>query len=304
MRFVGLMAISIILLTASAEAQDPIKVVTTTTVLRSLAEAVGGSRVEVTSVVRGEMDAEEYQPKPQDVLRLKHARLLVRVGLDFDLWVDRLLAQAANGKISRGAEGYVDASYGIAVLELRGMSVGPTDGHAHGSGNPHYWLDPRNAEIITANILEGLSRIDPEHAPEYEANRSEFVRRLSQKISDWQLKLQPLKGIPVVAYHNSWPYFARRFGIDFMDFVESKPGVPPAASHLAALIRTMRSRSARLLVREPQEPERDVSFLAERVGGSVVTLSTSVGGLQGTIDYFSMFDVDVAALLAAAKQND
>ncbi len=302
MRFLYL-AISIILLTGPASAQSRIEVVTTTTVLRTLTEAVGGSRVEVVSLVPGEMDAEEYEPKPQDVLRLKHARLLVRVGLDFDLWADRLLASAGNLEISRGAAGYVDASYGVAVLELRGMSVGPTDGHAHGSGNPHYWLDPRNAEIVTANILEGLSRIDPAHAAEYEVNRSEFVRKLSQKITEWQAKLQPLRGIPVIAYHNSWPYFARRFGIDFIDFIEMKPGVPPTASHLAALIRTMRSRAVRLVVREPQEPERDVSFLANSVAGSVVTMATSVGGLPAADDYFSMFDVDIATLITAAKQK-
>jgi ABC-type Zn uptake system ZnuABC Zn-binding protein ZnuA len=301
MRFVYL-ALSLFLLTGPASAQSRIQVVSTTTVLRALTQAVGGSRVEVVSLVPGELDAEEYQPKPKDVLHLKHARLFVRVGLDFDLWADRLLIHA-DGDITRGAAGYVDASYGVAVLELRGMSIGPTDGHAHGSGNPHYWLDPKNAEIITANILEGLSRIDPAHAAEYEANRSTFVGRLSQKITEWQAQLKPFKGIPVVAYHNSWPYFARRFGIDFIDFIETKPGVPPTASHLAALIGTMRSRSARLVVREPQEPERDVNFLAARVGGSVVTMTTSVRGLPGTDDYLSMFDTDIAALVMAAKQK-
>ena len=74
-------------------------------------------------------------------------------------------------EIGRGGPGYVDASFAITVLELRGMSVGPGDGHAHGSGNPHYWLDPKNAEIITATILEGLARIDPANTAVYEANR-------------------------------------------------------------------------------------------------------------------------------------
>ena len=71
-------------------------IVTTTTDLRSLAEAVGGDRVGVTSLVPPNLDPEEYQPKPQDVARLKDARLVVRVGLDFDLWFDRLLAQAGD----------------------------------------------------------------------------------------------------------------------------------------------------------------------------------------------------------------
>src|SRR5450631_4359974 len=80
-------------------AQDRIQVVTTTTDLQSLTEAVGGEQVVAVSLVPPNMDAEEYQPKPQDVLRLKHARLLVRVGLDYDLWLDRLLAQAGRAEI-------------------------------------------------------------------------------------------------------------------------------------------------------------------------------------------------------------
>src|SRR5262245_63750327 len=156
--------VALFALAAPGFAQEQIQVVTTTTDRRSLAEAVGGDRILAVSLVPPNLDAEEYQPKPQDVLRLKNARLLVRVGLDYDLWLDRLLAQAGRPEISRGGPSYVDASFAIAVLELRGMSVGPGDGHAHGSGNPHYWLDPKNAETITANILEALARIDPANA--------------------------------------------------------------------------------------------------------------------------------------------
>src|ERR1700716_4262704 len=189
-------------------AQDRIQVVTTTTDLRSLTEAVGGDRVVAVSLVPANMDAEDYQPKPQDMLRLKKARMLVRVGLDYDLWIERLLAQAGKPEINRGGLGYVDASFAIAVLELRGMSVGSSDGHAHGSGNPHYWLDPKNAEVITGTILDVLARVDPANAASYQANRLTFLARLQTKLVEWEAKLAPLKGTPIVAYHNSWPYFA------------------------------------------------------------------------------------------------
>src|SRR3989440_5901074 len=169
-------------LVAPGSAQERIAVVTTTTDLRSLTEAVGGEHVAVVSLVPPNMDAEEYQAKPQDVLRLRTARMIVRVGLDYDLWAERLLLQAGNSAIRRGGPGYVDASFGVTVLELRGMSVGPGDGHAHGSGNPHYWLDPKNAEIITGTILEALARIDAAHAPSYEANRLAFLARLQAKL--------------------------------------------------------------------------------------------------------------------------
>jgi ABC-type Zn uptake system ZnuABC Zn-binding protein ZnuA len=283
-------------------AQQRIQVVTTTTDLRSLAEAVGGEHVEAVNLVPAGMDAEDYQPKPQDVLRLKNARMLVRVGLDYDLWLDRLLAQPGRREIGRGGPGYVDASFAIAVLELRGMSVGPGDGHAHGSGNPHYWLDPRNAETVTGTILEALARIDPANAAHYEANRLSFLSRLQTKLAEWQEKLAPLKAMPIVAYHNSWPYFARRFHLDFVGFIETKPGVPPSPAHLAGIVKTMRERGVRIVVREPHEPERDVAFVASKAGASVVKLAASVGALPEAGDYISLFDVNVAALKSAAAR--
>jgi ABC-type Zn uptake system ZnuABC Zn-binding protein ZnuA len=286
--------------TAPARAQERIRVVTTTTDLRSLTEAVGGDLVDAVSLVPANFDAEEYQPKPQDVLRLKDARLVVRVGLDYDLWFDRLLEATAARELRRGGPGYVDASWGIAPLEVRGVTVGPGDGHAHGSGNPHYWLDPKNADFITANILEGLARIDPANAKTYEANRQAFLARLSAKLTEWETRLAPLRSKPLIAYHNSWPYFARRFRLDFVDFLEAKPGVPPTPSHLAGIIEAMRTQGARMVVREPYEPERDVAFVAAKADASVVVLAASVGALPGTGDYLSLFDTDVAALVDAA----
>jgi ABC-type Zn uptake system ZnuABC Zn-binding protein ZnuA len=295
--------IALLAVTSAAFAQDRVQVVTTTTDLRSLTQAVGGDRVAAVSLVPPNLDAEEYQPKPQDVLRLKQARLLVRVGLDYDLWLDRLLAQVGRSEISRGGPAYVDASFAIAVLELRGMSVGPGDGHAHGSGNPHYWLDPKNAETITANIVEALARIDPANAKTYEVNRQAFLTRLNAKLTEWESKLGALKAMPIVAYHNSWPYFARRFRLDVIGFIETKPGVPPSPSHLAAIVRDMRARGARIVLREPHEPERDVAFVASRAGAQVVTLAASVGALPGADDYISLFDVNVAALTKAAARR-
>jgi ABC-type Zn uptake system ZnuABC Zn-binding protein ZnuA len=288
-------------LAAPAFAQERIVVVATTTDLRSLTEAVGGEHVAVVSLVPANMDAEEYQPKPQDVLRLRTARMLVRVGLDYDLWTDRLLLQAGNSAIRRGGPGYVDASFAITVLELRGMSVGPTDGHAHGSGNPHYWLDPKNAEIITGTILETLARIDSANAASYEANRAAFLARLQSKLAEWEAKLAPLKAMPLVAYHNSWPYFARRFRLDLVGFIETKPGVPPSPSHLAGIVRTMQARGVRVVIREPHEPKRDVDFVANKAGAKVVTLAASVGVLPQAGDYIALFDANVAALLAAVE---
>jgi ABC-type Zn uptake system ZnuABC Zn-binding protein ZnuA len=281
-----------------AVAQGRLSVVTTTGDLRSLTEAVGGAGVEVTALVPPGFDPEEYQPRPQDLVRVRKAQALVRVGLDFDLWADRLLAQAS-ASARRGMPGYVDASFGIATLDVRGLSIGG-DGHAHGSGNPHYWLDPRNAEIITGNILAALAQIDPANADAYAANRLAFLARLDVKLKEWDQRLAGLRSTPLVAYHNSWPYFARRFRLEFIGTVEPKPGVPPSPAHLASLIGMMNARGARIIVRQPHEPTKDAAFVAQRTGGLVAVLAASVGALPNADDYVSLFDVNVAALRAAA----
>jgi ABC-type Zn uptake system ZnuABC Zn-binding protein ZnuA len=298
LRALGMFLIASTLIAESpARAQERLSVVTSTNDLRSLAEAVGGERTAVTALVPPGFDPEEYQPRPQDLTRVRRAQAVVRVGLDFDLWLDRLLAQSG-ASVRRGADGYVDASLGIATLDVRGMSIG--DAHGHGSGNPHYWLDPRNAEIITADILAALVGIDPGSSAIYEANRRTFLSRLEPKIKEWEDRLAALRGVPLVAYHNSWPYFARRFRLEFIGTVEPKPGVPPSPAHLASLISTMNARGARIIVRQPHEPEKDVGFVAKRTGSVVAVLASSVGALPGTDDYSSLFDVNVAALRAAA----
>jgi ABC-type Zn uptake system ZnuABC Zn-binding protein ZnuA len=223
---------------------------------------------------------------------------VVRIGLDYDLWLDKLTSKAANPAIVRGGKGLVDASGGITLLEVKTGGFGG-DGHAHGAGNPHYWLDPENAVYITANITGALARVDPAGSKFYEQKRNEFLARLKTMIPVWQSKLAPLNGLPIVMYHNTWPYFGRRFRLNFAASIELKPGVPPSPSALASLLHRIREEHISVIVREPQEPSRDVDFLAEKTGSRVAVMAASIGDTDQARDYFSLFDANVAALVAA-----
>jgi len=278
---------------------QPLTVVTSTTDLKSLVEIVSGDRVAVASLVPAGSNAEEYQPRPGDLGRLKDAQLVVRVGADYDLWLDALLRQAGNPALVRGGPGYVDASFGIALLEVRGAAVGLQAGHAHGSGNPHYWLDPANAEIITGFVLEALARADPASAKYYEARRLAFLERLAAKLPEWAAALAPVQGRPMLAYHNSWAYLARRFRLNVAGTIEPRAGVPPSAAHLAALLRKMRDEKIEVIVRQPFEPEKTPAFLAAKSGARVVVLAASVGVVPQASDYLALFDYDVKQLAAA-----
>lgn len=291
---------AVVTLSASPSAHAAkLAIVATTADLASLAKAVGGAHVDVTALVPPQRDAESYEPRPRDLERLRGARLVVRVGLDYDPWLDRLLRDGANSALRRGGPGYVDASGDIAVLETRAQALTPVPGHAHGAGNPHYWLDPTNAVAITANLLEALARLDPAHARDYEAQRLRFLAALETKTADWRRRLAPFAGRPIIAYHNSWPYFARRFRLNVAMFIEPKPGVPPSPRHLAGLLRAMREQGISVIVKEPFEPAQTPAMLAGRTGARVTTLATSVGSVPGADDYLALLEYNVAALEAA-----
>jgi ABC-type Zn uptake system ZnuABC Zn-binding protein ZnuA len=264
------------------------EVVATTAELHSLALAVGGDAIAASFLIPAGQDAESFQPRPQDLARLRDARVVLRVGLDYDLWLDRALRPLRNAVV-------VDASTDVALLDVRGGGIGPGDGHAHGRGNPHYWLDPANAEMITGTILETFARVDPANAKRYEANRLAFLSRLEALMPEWSRALQSAR--PIIAYHDTWPYLARRFRLRIVGIIETRPGVAPSPAHLAQLSRM----KVAAIVREPHEPRRDADFLAARSGAKVAILASGIGTVPEARDYLSLIDYNVRTLAAALK---
>jgi ABC-type Zn uptake system ZnuABC Zn-binding protein ZnuA len=295
-------SLCLILSGGGAAAAERFRIVATTMDLKSLAEAVGGDLVSATSLVPAGKEPEDYQPKPQDVQRVAGAQLVIRVGLDFDLWFDKLITRSGRSDLRPGQPRHIDGSLSITLLDVHAHGLGSGDGHAHGSGNPHYWLDPKNAEIITGHILERLADLDPANARAYQANRLRFLDRLETRLKLWESGTEPLRGQPIIAYHNTWAYLARRFRLNFVGTIEEKPGVAPSPAHLNKLVQMIRDRSVRILVREPREPERIVEYLAAKSGARIAQLAGSVGAAPGADDYLALFDVNVKALLGALGQ--
>jgi ABC-type Zn uptake system ZnuABC Zn-binding protein ZnuA len=275
-------------------------VVATTPDLASLAEAVGGAAVRVAVLVPPGSDAEAYEPRPGDLLRLKGARLLVRVGLGYDEWVGKLVRQHGDPALAPGEAGDVDASRGIPLLEVQGRSVeARPSGHAHGLANPHYWLDPENAATITAAIAEGIARIEPGEGARVATNRERFLAALAARLVDWRTQLAPYEGAAVVAYHNSWPYLARRFRLNIVEVIEPKEGIAPSPARLARVAGMMREKAVRAVLVGPTTPGEAAETLAARTGARVAVLAASVGGLPEARDYLSLFEEDVRRLARA-----
>jgi ABC-type Zn uptake system ZnuABC Zn-binding protein ZnuA len=295
-----------ILFSATIASAQTLRIVATTTDLASLARSVAGELAQVDVMIPPGADPEAFEPRPSDLAKLRGASVVVRAGLGYDHWLDKLLMMHGDAAINRRGTGYVDASIGIPLLEVKGRSLDPANAgaHAHGLANPHYWLDPANAEVMTGAIAQAISGVAPLTAEKITAHRADFLARLKTGLAGWEGLLGPHRGAKLIAYHNTWPYFARRFRLDLVDVIESKEGVAPSPARLAKLASIIRDQNVRIILHEPFAPDDASQLLARRTGVVVLKLAPSVGSVPEAADYVSLFEYDVATLaraLAAAS---
>jgi len=291
-----------ILSPASALSASKLKVVTATTDMAALAEEVGGDRIDVESIARGYQDPHFVEAKPSFLLKLRKADLLIVVGLQLEIgWLPPLIAQSGNSRIQVGAPGYLDASQFAEILEIPTGIVTRAMGDVHPLGNPHYWLDPENGRRIAQGIQTKLAEMRPNDAGYFAQNFQSFSQRLTTAEKTWDEEMKPFRGRKVVSYHRSWPNFAKRFGLDVVDYVEPRPGIPPTPSHTLELIVMMRRENVKVIMVEPYFDLKTPNRIASQTGAQVVVMLPSVGGEKEVTDYFKLFDYDIALLTKAFR---
>jgi zinc/manganese transport system substrate-binding protein len=297
-RIISVFSLLLIILSTSA---GTIKVVTTTMDMKGIAEMIGGNKVSVQSIATGYQNPHFVDPKPSYIISLSNADLFVTVGLDLETgWSPQLLSSSRNSKIQKGSPGYVDASNGVGLLQVP-SSVNRGEGDIHIYGNPHYWLDPLNGKVIARNIADGLERVDPSGKSFYESNLNAFFTKIDLKLKDWGAKIAPFKGSKIIAYHNEWVYFERRFGLQIVDFMEPKPGIPPSPSQLVKVIKEVTANKIKVIISSPYFTTSSSDVVAKQTGVKELTLATSIGAFNNIKNYFDLFDYDIDQLVAVLK---
>ena len=284
----------------SARAAGKINVVASTTDLAALAQEVGGDRVEISSIARGYQDPHFVEAKPSFLLQLKRADLLIVVGLQLEIgWLPPLVTQSGNPKIQPSAPGYFDSSQFAQILEVPTAQVTRAMGDVHPLGNPHYWLDPQNGLRVAQGIAQKFSEMSPGDAGYFAERLKSFQQRIVEAEKRWDAQMKPYRGRKVVTYHRSWPNLAARFGLDVVDYVEPRAGIPPTPSHLVELIAMMKRENVKLILVEPYFDLKTPNAVAAQTGAQVAVLLPSVGGEKEVTDYFKLFDYDVNLLVRA-----
>lgn len=278
-----------------------IHVVTTTQDTRSIAELIGGNKIDVFAIATGYQNPHFVDPKPSYIIKLSNADLYVTLGLDLESgWSPSLLSSSKNKKIQKGSDGYVDASIGVTLMQVP-SSINRSEGDIHAFGNPHYWLDPNNGKTIARNICNGLEKISPENKDFFETNLKTFDAQIDLKLKAWTIAMSPFKGAKVIAYHNEWCYFENRFGLKIVDFMEPKPGIPPTPSSLVKIIKEVKENSIKVIITSPYFTASSSDVVSKQTGAKTLILATSVGAFDSIKTYYDLFDYNIKLLISALK---
>lgn len=317
-------------------ASKPIQVCATVPDLGNLVQEIGGDQVGITVFAKGREDPHFVEAKPSFIKALSQADLYVQIGMELETgWAPVLLQNARNGRVLPGAAGFLDASKAVTALEVPAGAVDRSMGDVHPMGNPHYLLDPLNGVRVARLIRDRLSELRPGKTAFFEESYSTFCKKagkalmgdaLSNKYDvgklaslyeagrlgsflkeqkeetspeGWVGMMLPYSGNKVVSDHNLWPYFARRFGVQLVEFLEPKPGLTPTTKHLQAIIDRMRSQGIKVILASPYFDLRHAQFVAKNTGARIAELAHQVGSRPGTENYLALIDYNVRQVAKA-----
>lgn len=281
------------IIATQALAVQKIKVVATLTLLEDFVRNVGGDRVEVRSLLSGLESEHTYTPKPSDIVAVKEAMVLVKVGLGLEVWVDSLIKNAANNSLV-----IVTTSSGIPLVRGEEIDSHDHDGHL---GNPHVWLDPERAKVMIRHITDALSKIDPEGRNIYLSNQGKYFKEIDTVRKKIEERLKPIKNRRIITHHPAWPYFAQRFKLQIVDNLQIQAGTEPSARHIADIIGKIRREDVRVIVSEPQLNPKVPKAIADETGARIVILTPIPGGLSGTGTYIEMMEYIGEQLASALR---
>jgi zinc/manganese transport system substrate-binding protein len=259
----------------SAAAQARPRVIASFSILGDMVTQIGGDRVEVHTIAGPNVDAHSFQPRPSDAERLRGAALVVRNGLGFEGWLDRML-RAGNW---RGP--VATATDGIAPRSMPAHN----HGHAHGGAerrqqhavgprtvpDPHAWQDLRHGIAYARTIAAALAGVDPAHADAHRAAAEAYAGRLAQ-LDAWvraQVAAVPEARRKVVTSHDAFGYFGAAYGISFVAPQGISTEAEPSAADVARLIRQIRAEGISAVFLENMGSPATLQRLAREAGVTV-----------------------------------
>jgi zinc transport system substrate-binding protein len=267
-----------------AATTDKVLIAASIAPLADFAQQVGGNQVQVITLVPPGASPHTYELTPAQAEQVSKARLLVLNGVELEYWADKLIQSAGNPNLI-----VVDTSEGIEILEREAAETG---------GNPHIWLDPRNAIVQVEHIRSALLQANPAHAADYRANAESYIAELRELDQEIANEVATWSSRQFIAFHPAWVYFARRYGLEQAAVIERSPGREPSPAEVAQIVETARRIGARAIFAEPQFSPRAAQTIAEESQVQVLFLDP-LGSSLDDPSYLNLMRYNLAQMAKA-----
>jgi zinc transport system substrate-binding protein len=248
-------------------AAGKLTVVTTLYPLYDFTRAVAGDKAEVALLMPPGVEPHSYEPKPEDMVRLSKADVVIYTNEVMEPWAVKLLKTVAQ------KPQVVDASRGVALLKA-GSEEAEHD-HQHTGGiDPHIWLDFANAQIMVQNIADGLSAKDPANRDYYQANARSYQQELKKLDDEFRAGLQNCaKRVFLHGGHFAFSYLAKRYQLSYRSAQAINPDSEPTPARIAELIEQMRANGLKYVYCEELLSPATAQMIARETGAQVLVLN-------------------------------
>ena len=232
-----------------------LEVVATTTQVADFTRVLGGDRVRVTGLIKPNVDAHDFEPSPADLDAIAKADLVVKNGVGLEKWLDDTIT-------SSGFQGpVVDASQGVTVRTVEGE--GP---------DPHIWQNPRNAQIMAANIEHGLAQAEPAGAVAFKANLDAYTKELTTLDAEVQRKIDALANKKLVTNHDAFSYYVDRYGLEFVGSIipSFDTSAELSGTDVRDIVAKIEQTKVKAVFSETSLPPKTAQAIASEAGVKVV----------------------------------
>jgi zinc transport system substrate-binding protein len=318
MRYIISSAVASLAFALPAFAEVP-KVVTDIHPVHALVAQVMGDLGRPELLLERGASEHDFQLRPSQAAGLAEADLVVWIGPDLTPWLDRAL-EGIGGEAARlgllavpgtvvqdwsedGAHGHEGHDHGggegkseeaghdhdhghdhgadgAKAEEGHDHGTDAAHGHAHEGVDPHAWLEPENAKVWLTAIAAKLAELDPENAATYAANAEAAVARVDAVDAEVAALLEPVKGKPVVVYHDAYGYFVAHYGLEIFGSVALGDATAPGAARLSALRDGVAGGVSVCVFPEAQHDPALIEQLAEGTGAKVGAALDPNGSMQ------------------------
>lgn len=277
---------------STAQAADKLAVVTSFSILADLTRQVGGEHVQITNLVGADEDAHTYEPTPDDAKALLQARLIIKNGLGFEPWLDRLVASSASNT--------------PVITASRGVIPRTLDEDGEQIPDPHAWHNLANSELYVHNITRALIAADPAHQADYLRNSQAYLQQIYRLLAEAKAKLGalPAGNRKLVTSHDAFGYLGQAYGIEFMAPQGLSTQREPSAAEVAALITQIRNAKVKAVFMENIKNPRLLQQIAEEsgahIGGTLYSDALAASGPASS--FIGLFESNLNTLYDALSQ--